>query len=104
MPGAGWASFASSYGSSARLASDNHFVEVVFRQVELGVGVVLEELLNGAIGIDVLHRVTGRFLGFNGVAVGHVVAAEAGIRSRVLGMKERHHASARPHGGPKAFD
>ena len=86
------------------LASDDHFVEVVFRQVELGVGVGLEELLDGPIGIDVLHRVAGRFLGLNGVAVGHVVTAEAGIGSGVPGMEEREHTAAGTQGGAKPLD
>src|ERR1700733_2516546 len=104
MPGVGWASFANSCGRSARLASDDHFVEIVFCQVKLGVGVVLEELLNGAIGINVLHRVAGRFLSLDRVAIGHVVAAEAGVRSCVPRMEERQHSPARTHGGPKALD
>src|SRR5216683_7890873 len=91
MPGDGLASFASYCGRSA---SDDDFVEVVFSQVELGVVVGLEQLLNGSIGIDTLHRVACSFLGLNGVAVGHVVTAEAGVGSVVAGMEERQHAAA----------
>src|ERR1700730_7225661 len=89
MPGDGSASYASYCGRSA---SDDDFVEVVFRQVELGVVIGLEQLLDGPIGIDVLHRVARCFLGLNGVAVGYVVAAEAGVGTLVAGVEERQHA------------
>src|ERR1700744_944857 len=101
MPGVGLGSYANSCG---RLASDDHFVEVVLRQVKLGVGVGLEEFFNGAIGIDVLHRVSGGFLGLNGVAVGYVVAAKAGVRSGVSGMEKGKHAAARSKRRAKALD
>src|ERR1700733_12147276 len=101
MPGAGSGSYASSCG---RLASDDYFVEIVLGQVELGVGVGLEEFFNRSIGIHVLHRVSGGFLGLNGVAVGHVVAAKAGVWSGVSGMKKGKHAPAGTQGGAKALD
>src|SRR5271165_6143555 len=101
MPGDGSASFASCCGS---LASNDHFVEVVFGQVELGVVVGLEELFNGSIGIYALHRVASGFLGLNGIAVGHVVTAEAGVGTGVPGMEEREHTSAGAQGGAKALD
>ena len=49
------------------LARDDYFVEIVFRQEEFGVGVVLEEFFDGPIGIDALHCVAGGFLGFDAV-------------------------------------
>src|ERR1700732_4141162 len=101
MPGDGLASYASYCGRSA---SDDDFVEVVFRQVELGVVVGLEQLLNGPIGIDVLYRVARGFLGFNGVAVGHVVTAEAGVGTVVAGMEERQHAAAGTQGRAEPLD
>src|ERR1700722_602655 len=99
MPGDGLASFASYCGRSA---SDDDFVEVVFSQVELGVVVGLEQLLNGPIGIDMLHRVARRFLGLNGVAVGHMVSAEAGVGSGVAGMEECQHPAAGTQCGGEA--
>src|ERR1700757_1240506 len=91
MPGDGSASFASSCGRSA---SNDDFVEVVFCQVELGVVGGLGQLLNGPVGIDMLHRVARSLLGLNGGAVGPGVTAEAGNGAVGAGMEERQHAAA----------
>src|SRR5579859_113515 len=101
MPGGGSASFASSYGRSA---SNDDFVEVVFCQVELGVVVGFEQLLYSPVGIDMLHRVARSLLGLNGVAVGHVVTAEAGVGAVVAGMEERQHATAGTQRRAKPLD
>ena len=60
--------------------------EIVLRQEEFGVGIRLEQFLDRTIRVDTLHGIAGRFLGLNAVRIGDVVAAEAGVRARVLGV------------------
>src|SRR5208282_1307076 len=105
MPGDGSASCANYFGRWAGLlASDDYFVEIVFGQEKLRVGVRLKQFLDGPIGIDALYREAGRLLGFNAVSVGHVITAEAGIRSGVLGVKEGEHTAAGTQAGAKTLD
>src|ERR1700677_4067930 len=105
MPGGGSASCANYFGRwGTALASDDHFVEVVFGQVELAVGVGLEELLDGSIGVNTLHRIACGFLGLDAVSVGHMITAEASIRAVVLGVEEGEHATAGTQARAKALD
>src|SRR5665213_3913162 len=76
-------------GSGSLSAGDNHFAGVVFCQQEPAGTHFLEQGLDLAVLIVSQHRVAWSLLGFNRIAIHHMVAAKQRLRPSHSRMEKR---------------